>query len=216
MNCSLRRTESNNHICVCLSQLQLLPVTLFLCCKCWLNQIFPYFIAVIPAWYKWSGWHWVLTASCFWLQCHSPVILVGIGCGDRNCFAIPSVVSGPSWRKSAAGAAQNSWIQIHFASIDAAQADILQVWSNHEAKKPNNCGLLPLHVMWLPSKREMEAAEGTNPRLPWDTMATGPSQGQQEMGPGRFEIKIALNDLLFAECLLTTWWSQGQFQMFSV
>lgn len=190
----------DNHICVCSSQLQLLPVTLFLCQKCWLNHVFPYFVAVIPAWYKWSCWHWFLIASCFCLQCLPPVILVGIGCWDRNCFAIYSVVSGSSWRKSAAGAAQSSWIKMHFASIDAAQADIFQVRSSHGAKKTNNCGILPLHVMWLPSKREMEAAEGTNPKLPWDTMATGPSQGQQEAGPGHFKIKIALNDLLFAEC----------------
>lgn len=53
--------------------------------------------------------------------------------------------------------------------------------------------------MWLPSKSEMGAAEGTNPRLPWDTMATGPLQGQREGGLGHFKIKIAFSDLLFAE-----------------
>jgi len=31
-------------------------------------------------------------------------------------------------------------------------------------------------------------------------MAAGPSQGQQGQGLGHFRIKIALNDLLFAEC----------------
>lgn len=44
----------------------------------------------------------------------------------------------------------------------------------------------------------MKAAEGANPKLPLDTMATGPSQGQRQGGLGRLEIKIALNDLLFA------------------
>lgn len=87
---------------------------------------------------------------------------------------------------------------MYFASIDSVQSDILQVWSNHGAE--DNCGILPLHVMWLPSKSEMEAAEGINPKLPWDTMATGPLQGQQEAGLGHFKIKIASNDLLFAEC----------------
>lgn len=111
-----------------MSQLQLLPVTLLICYKCWLNEVFPYFIALFLR----SCWQWFSIASCFCLQYLSPVILVGIaGCWDRNCFAM----SGPGWRKPAAGAAQNSWIKIHFVSIAAAQADSLQVWSNHGVKR---------------------------------------------------------------------------------
>lgn len=35
---------------------------------------------------------------------------------------------------------------MYFASVDAAQAHILQVWSNQGGKN-NNCGILPLYVM---------------------------------------------------------------------
>lgn len=82
---------------------------------------------------NWSCWHCFAVASCFLLQYLSPIILVEMGCWDRNLFAIYSMLSGPRWRKPAAGAAQTQ-IKMYFASVDVVQADILQVWSNQGEK----------------------------------------------------------------------------------